>query len=106
MMSNLMNYQGQDFETITATQQLVVVDFFATWCPPCQRLLPVLDEVCLLEKDILFYKVDVDFFRQLALEKGVSGFPTLILYKEKKELARHSGFLNKEDLLKFLHSYK
>ncbi len=106
IMSNLMNYQGKDFETIIATQKLLVVDFFATWCLPCQRLLPILDEVCLLEKEILFYKVDVDVFRQLALEKGVSSLPTLILYKDKKELARHIGFINKEDLIKFLHSYK
>jgi thioredoxin 1 len=105
-MNNLIDYQGQDFDAIIANQKLVVFDFFATWCPPCQRLLSVLNEVCLLEKDILFYKLDVDFFRQLALEKGVSRYPTLILYKDKKELVRHSGFLKKEDLLKFLYSYK
>lgn len=60
----------------------VLVDFFATWCGPCKRLAPVLDEVAKeMEGKIQVYKVDIDQSPDLAANYRVNSVPTLILFE-------------------------
>ena len=76
----------------TSSSKLVMVDFWAEWCGPCKAVAPVLEELAANNSDSLqVVKVDVDAHGQSAQQYHVSGIPTLVLFKEGKEVAREVG---------------
>ena len=84
------------------TNELTIVDFYATWCGPCKMIAPVLEEL----KGIEVIKVDVDEERELTMKFGISAVPTLILMKNKEEVARTQGYHDLEDLENWINEYK
>ena len=89
-----------NFDNIIASEKPVLVDFFATWCGPCQTLAPILKEVKdHLGDKISIIKIDVDKNQQIASRFQVRGVPTLMLYQNGKQLWRQSGVLSKNDLI-------
>lgn len=97
--------KDHNFDDITK-KGLVVIDFFATWCGPCKMLLPIVDEVSKEMTDIPFYAIDIDKYRNEAIDKGIRSVPTLIIYKDGKEVARQMGFQPKDRLIKWIESFK
>jgi thioredoxin 1 len=91
------------FNQIIQSDKPVLVDFFATWCGPCQMLAPVLKEVKTnLGERISIIKIDVDKNQAVASQYQVRGVPTMILFQNGKQLWRQSGVLSKEDLIKII----
>ena len=89
-----------NFDTIIASDNPVLVDFFATWCGPCQTLAPILKQVKdQLGDKISIIKIDVDKNQQIATRFQVRAVPTLMLYQNGKQLWRQSGVLSKNDLI-------
>ena len=85
-------------------KDIILVDFWAEWCGPCKMMAPVLNEVSeVLTNNKTIGKVDVEQFQSLAATYKVRGIPTMILFKEGKELTRYVGFKSKEFLLKELN---
>ncbi len=76
----------------------VLVDFFATWCGPCQMLTPVLEKMSEEEKTIKIVKVNIDEESKLAIENGVEVVPTMILYNNGKVVGRFEGYRDEEEL--------
>jgi len=75
----------------------VLVDFFATWCGPCKMAAPVIDELADEYKDkAVVAKVDVDASHDLASQYGVMSIPTVVIFKDGKELNKQVGFIGKE----------
>lgn len=85
---------------------MVVIDFFATWCGPCQMLGPVLEDVAAKREDVKIIKVDVDEHQELAMKHGVMSVPTLVLFKDNKEVAKQSGFMNEDALNEWVDQNK
>jgi thioredoxin 1 len=84
----------------------VLVDFFADWCGPCKMMSPILKEVKdTLGNSISIIKINVEMNKQLAAQYEVRGVPTLILFKEGKQLWRQSGVLQKEELIGIIKNY-
>ncbi len=81
-----------EFNKIVNEGGVVVADFFATWCPPCKMLAPILKE---LAKDfgdkITVIKIDVDKNRELAIKYGISPIPDVRILKDKKEVEKIIG---------------
>lgn len=91
------------FENLIASDKPVLIDFFATWCGPCQMLTPILKQV----KDSLgarvsVIKIDVDNNQELASKMGVRGVPTMMLYQNGQQLWRQSGVLSKEEIIQII----
>lgn len=80
----------------------VLVDFNAVWCPPCQALHPVLEEMALSSDDYKIVTVDVDVEPALAAEFGVSSIPCLVAFKDGKETERRVGLQPRKRLEKML----
>ena len=86
-------------ELITHSDVPVLVDFYATWCGPCQALSPVVSDVASNFKgEIKVIKVDVDKNQQAAMKYGIQGVPTLILFQKGKVLWRNSGLMTRKEL--------
>lgn len=80
------------FNEIINSNQPVLVDFFATWCGPCKTMSPILDEVAKqVQGKARVLKIDVDKNQQAAAAYQVRGVPTLILFKNGKQLWRQIG---------------
>lgn len=75
-------------------KDLVIVDFFATWCGPCKMLGPVLESL----ENVEVLKIDVDECPNLAKEYGIMSVPTLMLFRNGDLKAKSSGFMPKDAL--------
>ncbi len=75
----------------------VLVDFYAQWCPPCKLAAPVLDELADEYKGkVDVFKLDTDENREAAAQYGIMSIPTVILFKNGKEVERKIGFGGKQ----------
>lgn len=90
----------QNFQQKTKGK-VVLVDFWATWCAPCRMMAPVLNDVASeLNGNSHVGKVDIQQYQSLANQFKVRSIPTLILFKNGKEVNRFVGIKSKEFLLK------
>ncbi len=84
----------------------VVVDFFATWCGPCKRLSPMLDQAATpLTKKVSFLKVDVDKSARLAERFNIQGVPTMLFFRNGKPVDRIVGLPSEAELNRRLLSF-
>ncbi|MCD8209641.1 MAG: thioredoxin [Coprobacillus sp.] len=93
------------FDEIISTHHLVLVDFFATWCGPCQMLSPVLEEIDEKgESEATIIKVDVDLDGNSVLNEryGIRSIPNLILFKDGEIVRTSLGYIPKNKVLEFI----
>jgi thioredoxin 1 len=89
-----------EFNTLIQSEKPILVDFFAAWCGPCQALMPILKQVKdQLGDQIKIVKIDVDKNQNIVTQWQVRGVPTLILFKNGKQVWRQSGVLSKEQII-------
>lgn len=94
------------FNTIINSDSPVLVDFYAEWCGPCKTLAPILETVKKeMGDEVKIVKIDVDKNQLLASNYQVRGVPTLLLFKNGKQVWRQSGVLQKSDLINVIKSY-
>ena len=92
MSENVINISDNDFNDIIASNKLVVVDFFATWCGPCRALSPYIDELATNHHHILFAKANIEETPAIANELDVKSLPCVIIFENCKEINRIVGF--------------
>ena len=95
-----LKFTKDNFEQLVLqADKPVLVDFWATWCMPCRMLAPTIEEIA-EEADSRAYvgKVNVDEEPQLAIQYGVRSIPTLIFFRDGKEVGRMVGVQDKEDI--------
>lgn len=89
----LLHFSEEGFEKALASGSLMMVDFWATWCGPCQRLGPVIEQLAedYEGQNVVIGKVDVDQEPGLAQRFGVMNIPTVIFFRDGQELERKVG---------------
>ncbi len=79
---------------------VVLVEFYATWCPHCQRMMPVVDDIkTLLADNLKVLQFDIDKNESLANQQDVESLPTFFLYSDGKEVMRETGEMPGDVLL-------
>lgn len=104
-MAKILESKEQFENDILKTQLPAMVDFFATWCGPCKMLSPVIDEIASeLEGKAVVAKIDSDQLGDLCAQYNIRLLPTLVFFKDGKEVDRIVGMAEKEDILAKLQS--
>lgn len=98
----LIHLEKEDFNHIISTD-VTVVDFFATWCGPCKMISPIIEKLANDITNVKFVKVDVDKHDELARIYGIMSIPTLIFFKDGKEVKRHVGFINEDKIKEIIN---
>lgn len=92
---------SQNFEEeVLKSEKTIVIDFWATWCGPCMRQGPIVEE--LAKEGYLVGKIDVDKEPELAQQFRIMSIPTLLIFKNGQETQRLVGLTSKEDLKKLM----
>ena len=100
MSNNRKQKAMETFYDIVSGNQLVLVDFFATWCQPCKMMHPILKQVKdILGERIRIIKIDVDTHNTLSQKYQIQSVPTLMLFRRGEVLWRTSGVIQKAELL-------
>ena len=90
----IVNFNRVDFEKELATGKLMMVDFWASWCGPCRMIAPVVEDIAKqYEGKAMIAKVNVDEEQELAIRSADMSIPTVIFYKDGKEIARKVGVM-------------
>jgi len=90
-VAQLADKAAFDAALVAAGDKLVVVDFTATWCGPCQRIAPIFTKLAEEMPEVVFVKVDVDENEEVAQECGVESMPTFQFYKSGLKVHEFSG---------------
>ena len=101
----ILHLENENFNELI-NKGVTLVDFYAEWCGPCKMLGPVIEEVSNEISDVQIIKVNVDEHGDIAQKYGVMSIPTLILFKDGKEINKSIGFMPKEDMLEFINKNK
>ncbi|MCH5318324.1 MAG: thioredoxin family protein [Paramuribaculum sp.] len=95
-----------NYEQVINSAPKVLVEFYASWCPHCQRMMPIVADVKEKEEGkVAVYQYDVDKYAELTDANGVESYPTFILYKNGEEVWRSAGEMPESALLSELRKY-
>lgn len=89
-------------EVVLGGEKTVLVDFFATWCGPCQMLAPTIEEIADEHPEYTVVKIDVDDAPGLAVKYGIVSIPTLVVIKNGDAVNKAIGVHSKDEILALL----
>lgn len=107
MSSKLYKGNDKNIDNLIEQGTLTIVKYGATWCGPCKMIAPILEELSDTYGSVVFVDVDVDDEEssESTAKNGVSMVPTVIFYKNGKEIDRFVGFRPKEELEDMIKKY-
>ena len=95
-----------DFEKLIASEQLVLIDFYADWCAPCQKMKPYLEEISKEKQNkVKVLRINVDDNKQLCKTLKIDALPVLQLYKNKAIVWQNTGYIEKESVVTQINSH-
>lgn len=102
----LKHVNKDEFEMLLKEDKILVVDFFAVWCGPCQMLSPVLEELSNEMNDIDVLKIDIDEEQNLAIQMGIEVVPTVMIFKNGEKKKELQGVRSKSEFIEEIEKLK
>lgn len=94
----MVEINNDNFNKEVLEQELVLVDFNADWCGPCQMLKPIIEELAETNDDIKVVSINIDDEDELSEQYNVSSIPCLVLFEKGKEVKRNVGLISRDDI--------
>lgn len=95
-----------NFETLISDNKLVLVDFYADWCRPCQMMAPILEDVkSQIGDQATIIKINVDENQALAAQYGIQSIPSLLIFKQGEVVWREVGVHRPTELMAALKKF-
>lgn len=104
-MADLSKVTDDNFQEFVSQDGLVLVDYGATWCGPCKKLNPVLEQILDERSDLSIGKVDIEVARQAAISNGVMSVPQVHFYKNGAKVDQFMGYQDKAKVLEFIEKH-
>jgi len=105
MVAYVTELHGENYQSFTTENELVLVDIWATWCGPCRMIAPIVDQLSIdFQGTLSVGKLDADANREIVQELGVRNIPTLLLYKNGEIVDKSVGAASKEKLTEMINS--
>ena len=99
----MININNNFKDEVINNNGLTIVDFWAPWCGPCKMFGPIFENVSSIKTEVKFCKLNVDEDNEnISKEYGVMSIPTVILFKDGKEINRNIGFMDEDSLIEFI----
>ncbi|MBR6722986.1 thioredoxin [bacterium] len=100
-MGNVLDLNDSTFEAEVVNSSIpVLVDFWATWCGPCRKLGPVVDEIAeAYDGKVKFVKINVEESLETAKKYSISGLPSLLVFKNGEAVERMAGLMPKSTII-------
>jgi len=96
-----MTLDDEGFKMAVKKYPLIVFDFWATWCPPCKMMIPIVDQLAKAHAGkVAFAKINTDEHQQIAAEHGISAIPTFLIFKDGELVDRITGAMAKPEFEK------
>lgn len=94
------------YNDLISSSPTVMIEFYATWCPHCQKMMPVIDQIReLLGTSADIYQLDIDQNSEAAEKEDVNSTPTFIVYRDGHQVWRHSGEIDGNVLLQKIEQF-
>ena len=95
------------YEEVINSAPEVLVEFYASWCPHCQRMMPIVADVKKrMEGKVEVFQYDVDKYPTLTDENNVESYPTFIIYRDGREVWRNAGEMPEADLIDAIRNFE
>ena len=102
----LKHIDSNEFEKeVLENKKAVLVDFYASWCPPCKMLAPVLEKISTSRADFDIIKVNIDENQDLAMEYKIEVVPTMVVFKDGKPVNKLVGLVNESKIVDLMLNY-
>jgi len=102
----LKHIDSNEFEKeVLENKKAVLVDFYASWCPPCKMLAPVLEKISSSRADFDIIKVNIDENQDLAMEYKIEVVPTMVVFKDGKPVNKLVGLVNENKIVDLMLNY-
>ncbi len=102
----ILMLNGKNFDETIQNNDLVVVDFFATWCAPCMAFNPILEQLSIEDPEVVFAKVDIDAEPGLASDFNVRSVPLLMIFRREFAVLHHAGLQTAKSLKELIAQAK